>query len=91
MKSITRKAVESIDIKDDNYQYIVDGIKMLSKNGYEIGEYNPHGTSAWLIQNEHTTCVAIGDCEQDAIDNAVDDGAWDSLEMSYTDHQEYES
>jgi len=89
MKASTRRAIEAVDINDDNYQYIVDGIKILAKNGYEIGEYNPHGVSAWLIQNDHTVAVAIGGYEQEAIDNTVDAGAWDSLMMSEADHIEY--
>jgi len=68
-----------------------DGIKLLADAGYEIGENNPHGTSAWLIQNDHTTTVAIGDHEQEAIDNAVDAGAWNSLLMTETDHTKYDT
>jgi len=89
MRKSSKQAIENIDINDDNYEFIVDGIKLLSKNGYEIGEYNPHGVSAYLIQNDHTTTVTIGDHEQDAVDNAVDSGAWDSLLMSDTDYKEY--
>jgi len=89
VKKVTRDAIAAVSFDEENYQYIVDGIKMLSRNGYEIGEYNPHGTSAWLIQNDHTTCVVIGDHEQDACDAAADSGAWDSMKMSDEDYKEY--
>ena len=68
-----------------------EGIKMLKEDGYNMGDYNPHRRSAWLIQNDHIATVALGDHEQDAIDNVVDSGAWDSLMMSDEDLNEYQS
>lgn len=71
--------------------WIQEATEILSENGYDIGEYNPHNTSAWLVHNDHTKCLVIGDNVQGAIDNAVDSGAWDSLLMSQEDYTEYES
>ncbi|MCY9864962.1 hypothetical protein OTK49_20820 [Vibrio coralliirubri] len=74
-------------LKEENFE---EAKKLLSDNGYEIGEYNPHNMSVWLIENDHTRCLAIGCHEQEAIDYAVDNGNWDSLKMSAADLAEYE-
>lgn len=75
-------------VREENHD---EAVALLSKNGYEIGEYNPHEVSAWLIQNDHTRCLVIGSNEQEAIDNAVNGGHWDSQKMSEEDLEEYES
>jgi len=90
MKKSTKMAIENLDYNDPDYQYMEAGIKMLSKNGYEIGEYNPHCVSAWLIINDHVVGIAIGSSEQEAIDSIVDAGGWDSLKMSDEDYREYD-
>lgn len=55
-------------------QYKEDGIKLLAKAGYELGEYNPHGMSAWLIHEPTAgTAVSIGGDEQEALDNLCDE------------------
>ena len=72
---------------DDNVKELAK--KLLEENGYEIGDYNPHNVKAWLVQNEHTICLAIGSCEQDSIDNCVNCDLWDSLKMSVDDQKEY--
>jgi hypothetical protein len=39
------------------------------------GEYNPHNVRPWLLHDHGTTlAVVFADCEQDAIDEAVDHG-----------------
>ena len=61
-------------------------IKIANKDGYRFGE------SAYLIGNEFgLLCVSYGDHEQEAIDNAVDEGFMDSQLMSDEDHAEYAS
>jgi len=61
-------------------------IKIANKDGYRFGE------RAYLIGNEYgLLCVAYGDNEQEAIDNAVDEGFLDSELMSDEDHAEYDS
>ena len=59
-------------------QYIIDdAIKMLAVNGYEIGEFNPHGVSAWQVQHPIAgTGLCIGECEQDALDNLCDETSY---------------
>lgn len=42
------------------------------------GEYNPHNVRPWIIGNEYgVLAIAWADCEQDALDEAVDDGLMD--------------
>ena len=61
-------------------------IRIANKDGYRFGE------RAYLIGNEFgLLCVAYGDNEQEAIDNAVDEGFLDSELMSDEDHAEYDS
>jgi len=61
-------------------------IRIANKYGYRCGE------RAYLIGNEYgLLCVAYGDNEQEAIDNAVNEGFLDSELMSDEDHAEYDS
>ena len=61
-------------------------IRIANKDGYRFGE------RAYLIGNEFgLLCVAYGDNEQAAIDNAVNEGFLDSELMSDEDHAEYDS
>ncbi|WP_210499582.1 hypothetical protein [Vibrio crassostreae] len=71
--------------------HLIENAKnLLKRDGYEVGEYNPHGMSAWWIENDHVKVMALGSNEQEAIDNAVDAGFWDSLKMADDDLAEYE-
>lgn len=55
-------------------------LRLLTINGYQPGSYNPHRVKAWLIHTEvHFSFVAIGSCEQEAIDNCIDSGLWDAF------------
>ena len=55
-------------------QAMADGIQLLSNNGYEMGEFNPHGVSAWLVSDLYAgQGIAIGSCEQEALDMLVDE------------------
>ena len=59
-------------------------MKIANKDGFRYGE------SAYLIGHEFgLTCVAYGNNEQEAIDNAVDTGYLDCQLMSEADHAEY--
>jgi len=61
-------------------------IKIANKDGFRYGE------SAYLIGNEFgLICVAYGNNEQEAIDNAVDDSLMDCQLMSDEDHAEYDT
>ena len=61
-------------------------MKIANKDGYRWGQ------KAFLIGHEYgLICVAYGDCEQDAIDYAVDEGFMDSEKMSDEDYVEYAS
>ena len=61
-------------------------IKIANKDGFRYGE------SAYLIGNEFgLICVAYGNNEQEAIDNAVDDNLMDCQLMSDEDHAEYDT
>lgn len=59
-------------------------MKIANKDGFRYGE------SAYLIGNEFgLICVAYGDYEGTALDNAVDAGFMDSERMTEADHVEY--
>ena len=61
--------------------YIIeDAIKMLRKDGY--------GQPVYYLENSHTRTLAVGYGLQDAIDNAVDAGAWDSLLVGDGQHHD---
>jgi hypothetical protein len=61
-------------------------IKIANKDGFRYGE------SAYLIGNEFgLICVAYGNNEQEALDNAVDADCMDSELMSDSDHAEYDA
>ena len=60
-----------------------DAVAMLENDGYKIGEYNPHKRSAWLING---SILALGDCESDALNNAVDEGLMDEFMISQEDY-----
>ena len=60
-------------------------MKIANKDGFRYGQ------TAYLIGNEYgLLCVAYGDCEGYALDNAVDAGYMDCQLMSDEDHAEYE-
>ena len=62
------------------------GIKIANKDGFRYGE------NAYLIGHEFgLICVAYGNNEQEAIDNAVDAGYMDCQLMSDSDHTEYDA
>ena len=59
-------------------------MNIANKDGFRWGQ------KAYLIGHEvGLICVAYGDCEQDAIDYAVDEGFMDSEKMSDEAHAEY--
>ena len=61
-------------------------MKIANKDGFKWGE------NAYLIGHEFgLICVSYGSHEQEAIDNAVDEGFMDSERMSDEDHAEYDS
>ena len=66
------------------------GIAALTEAGYEAGEYNPHNVRAWAIRNQFgALCVVVGAHEQEALDEAVNEGFLDSELMSPLDYKEY--
>jgi len=61
-------------------------VKIANKDGFKWGE------KAYLIGHEFgLICVAYGNHENEAIDNAVDAGYMDSERMSDADHDEYDA
>lgn len=54
------------------------------------GEFNPHNVRPWLL-HDHGFVLAIvfADCEQDAIDEAVDQGKLDRYRISEADLADY--
>ena len=61
-------------------------MKVANKDGFRWGE------NAYLIGHEFgLICVSYGSHEQEAIDNAADEGFMDSERMSDADHAEYDS
>jgi len=63
----------------------MQSLKIANKDGYHWGE------TAYLIGHElGTICVSYGNNEQEALDNAVDEGFMNSELMSADDYCEYE-
>ena len=61
-------------------------MRIANKDGFRFGE------RAYLIGHEFgLICVSYGNNEQEALDNAVDDGYMDSERMADSDYKEYES
>ena len=74
-----------------NEEQMEVGIEMLAQDGYTQGGYNPHNVRAWVISNQFGILyMVIGECEQTALDAAVDANAMDSEMMSDEDYAEYE-
>ena len=54
------------------------------------GEYNPHNVRAFLLHDHgFAVAVAFGDCLQDAIDAAVDEGKLDRYQISAEELDDY--
>lgn len=60
-------------------------VTMLENDGYKIGEYNPYNRSVWLING---SVMALGDNEQDALDNAADGGLLSEYALSHDEYDE---
>lgn len=84
---VARKIMKTCD--PEYHEYLEVAVKLLSDNGYEVDEYNPHSVSAWIIQHDAGTVVSMGSYEQEALDYAVDNNLLDSQKMSDEDFQEY--
>ncbi|MGL4896351.1 MAG: hypothetical protein ACRC47_16145 [Shewanella sp.] len=64
-------------------------IALLAENGYNLNEYNPHRVAAWLIRAEGAEFIAIGSCEQFALNACVNENLWDHfLAESFDDYEE---
>ena len=65
---------------------------MLVEDGFDgPDDYNPYNVRAWSFHNEYGILgVALGSHMQEALDNAVDNGILDSMQMSDEDLTEYE-
>lgn len=70
-------------------EYKEKAIELLRENGYEMGEYNPHNVSAYLIQTQSGSVIGIGSNIQEALDYAVDNNLLDTEKMSDEDYKEY--
>lgn len=54
------------------------------------GKFNPHHIRPWLIHNEYgVLCVVFASCEQDALDEAVDNDRLDSCLIAESDYADY--
>ena len=60
-------------------------VRMLENDGYKIGEYNPYNRSVWLI---NSSIMSLGDNEQEALDNAADNGLLNEFALSYDEYDE---
>lgn len=84
-----KTAIKVNPSKPDSVQR--QSLRLMTINGFAPNEYNPHRVKCWLVRNEHTSCLAVGSSEQEAIDNCVDSHLWDSLLMSEDIFQEYDA
>ena len=77
------------DVTQETRDY---AIMLLNQYGYKAGEYNPRDVGAYAFANEFGPfAIGIGDNEQEAIDDAVDENRFDCQKMSDEDYAEYES
>ena len=74
----------------------IKGFKVTSEmivNPYDYtptGKFNPHSVRPWLIHNEYgPLCVVFASCEQDALDEAVDNDRLDSCLIPEADYADY--
>jgi len=66
------------------------GIALLAEQGYEQGEYNPHNVKAWVIGHEFgAVALVVGEHEQEALDNAMDEGKLECMLMDEDDLNEH--
>ena len=67
------------------------GIALLAEQGYDQGDYNPHNVKAWVIGHEFgAVALVIGEHEQEALNEAMDQGKLNAELMSEEDQEEYE-
>ena len=61
-----------------------------SDNWIPDGEYNPHNVRPWLLHDHgFVLAVVFADCEQDAIDEAVDEDKLDRYLIAEEDLSDY--
>ncbi|MGR5366968.1 hypothetical protein [Photobacterium damselae] len=60
-------------------------VSMLENDGCRIGEYNPYNRSVWLIND---SILTLGDNEQEALDNAADNGLLSEYALSHDEYDE---
>ena len=80
--------MESIKFKSFRTDYKTLAKRLLAINGFHAeASYNPHKVKAFVIHNEYSIlCISIGDCLQEALDNAVDN---DCLDSCLVEDQDY--
>ena len=65
---------QGINMSISKEQALEDGIKLLAANDYKLGEFNPHGVSAWLVSDLYAgQGIAIGAYESEALDMLCDE------------------
>ena len=80
LKSITGQCNTVVDPMDEWRDYAA---MKIAEDGFN--------EKAWIIGHEYgPVAVGLGSCEQDALDDAVDNGALDCMIMSEKDAEEYE-
>lgn len=63
--------------------------RILANNVIFPHDFNPHNVKLWVIGNEYgSLCAVWADCEQDALDIAVDAGLLDGLAIDEKDATE---
>jgi hypothetical protein len=63
--------------------------KISTRDFLDTKDYNPHNVRLWAISNEYGyICAVWGNCEQDALDNAVDANFMDSMLVAEPDEGE---
>ena len=69
-----------MEIKLRNNTIELEDERILTNDVTFQNEYNPHNVQLWVIGNEYgALCAVWGDCEQDALDEAIDNDLLNSF------------
>ena len=84
--------MEAIKIKPFRTDFETVAKRLLALNGFSAeNSYNPHNVKAYVLAHEHGVfCVAIGDSLQTALDNAVDNGCFDCMQIEDPTQEDHE-
>jgi hypothetical protein len=90
--AVVTKNVRSMQMAESKFQEITfsDSDIVNPDDFIPAGEYNRRKVRPWLIHDHgFVVCVVFADCEQDALDIAVDEGKLDRYQITEEDAEDY--